>query len=804
MDLDQLIFSSMKDGFVAFDRDYRIMRWNPSMEQVTGINAEDIIGKVAFDVFPFIKEIGEDKYTDMALAGESVITEKRRYTIPGTEKTGYFEAHYSPLKNLNKENIGAVGIFRSVTKRVLAELEAAEFIGEQKASERFKALVDSVPTMIWASDANGVNKFVNRFGMEYVGLEPGRTQLEHWLPAIHPEDLGYLLGAWEKAFSEGQPVETQHRMQRASDNSFRWVLFRAFPVRDSNNKVMEWHGTITDIHDQVLASKRSLQLQDITAELSGAITPSQVADIIVDKGRTAVGAKNGVLAVLTKTQEIEIVSIRGYTPKADDGSQRIPMSTRIPLTEAIRQRKIIYVENIEMAQKQYPDIVSTMKQANESAFIAIPLIVENKVIGVLGLSFNRKLNVTPEKESFLLTLAGLCSQAYERSRIYELELSARALAESANAAKTNLLAAVSHEIRTPLASIIAYSELLMSDDLASDRKNSFVEALNRNGQILVRLIDDILDLSKIESGRLSFEKVDFELCSFLAEIVEHLRQEADRKHIKFEFKKIRTIPGRVTTDPFRLRQILLNICNNAIKFTEKGSVRVEVDYQSKSESSPDQLIFSVIDTGVGLKPDAHERLFKPFSQGLSAGTYKHRGTGLGLVISRNLARMLGGDVELVSSIPGQGTTFQIRIACMVNAQEIREERKTEDNRKKGLLRGKDVLIAEDAPDLQDLLTTMLIKDGANVDVADNGHIALNLSREKKYDLVIMDLQMPKLDGYQTASQLRSEGFDNPIIAITANALADQSKSFEHGFDAHLIKPVNSDRLLQTISDYVSL
>lgn len=805
MELDQLIFSSMKDGLLAFDKNYRYMRWNPIMEQISGLKASEVIGNVAFEIFPFLKEIGEDVFFEMALNGQSGVSGVRPFHIPHSGRSGYFEGHYSPLKDPEGRIIGGVGIIREVTDRILAEKKSVEFIGEKKASERFKTLVDAIPAIVWSADANGENKFVNRYGLEYVGLTTNNAQLVNWLSLIHPEDRDQVVNGWEKARKNGMPVETQRRMKRASDNSYRWVLFRAFPIRDQNGKIIEWVGTITDIHDQVIFSKRSFQLQGITADLSGAITPSQVADIIVTKGLEAVGAKKAALAILNQSQELEVVSHQGYLEHVRDAWKRIPMSHSTPLTEAVRQRRIIFVENIDVARATFPQLVPAMTESGEKGFVAIPLIVENRVIGALSLSFDRGLRVDPEKEGFLYTLAGLCSQAYERSRIYELELSARALAESANAAKTNLLASVSHEIRTPLASVIAYSELLVNDNLPPERRRSFVEALNRNGQVLVRLIDDILDLSKIESGRLHFEKVDFELYSFLAEIVEVLRHEADRKGIKFEFKRGSKIPARVTTDPFRLRQILLNICGNAIKYTERGSVRVDLEFQAKNETTPDQLIFTVVDTGVGLKSDANERLFKPFSQGLNAGTLKFRGTGLGLVISRNLARMLGGDVELISSVPNQGSAFQIRIACMSPVSEHGDEFSEEKVPQKiNVLNGKRVLLAEDAQDLQELVSTILRNDGADVDIASNGEEAVHLATEKKYDLVIMDLQMPKLDGYQAASRLRGAGFENPIFAITANALADRSKSFESGFDVHLIKPVNGDRLLQTISEYVSL
>jgi PAS domain S-box-containing protein len=788
------IIANLSDGLLAFDRDCRYIEWNPAMERISGMKAADCIGRNAFEVFPFLKEIGEDKYFDAALSGQSVLTEKRSFHVPESGRSGYFEAHYSPMFDARGEVIGGTAVVRDITDRTLMEQRRAEAIAEEKGEERFRALVDLLPHIIWTADSQGRNQFTNRYSLDFLGLKEGTTEMDEWLHRIHPDDRELVDGTWRRGFEKQESFESQHRLKRASDGAYRWFLSRGFPVKNKQGEVIQWIGAATDIHEYAVASRRSMQLQWITAALSSAITPEQVADIVLSQGLAALGAKNGVVTVLSEDRgNLEIIAHKGYGADVTGQWRQIPMSAAIPLTESIRCRRLEYVGSLDDANRRYPLMAGPMKASGESAFAALPLIIANNAIGALGISFAEPKAIDEENERFMQTLAGLCSHAFARSRIYASERAARASAESANAAKNHFLATVSHELRTPLSSIVGYADLLANPQLPEEKRASFVDKISRNGKILTRLINDILDLSKIEAGHLTMELTEVNLGPFLHELVEHLKAEAESKGIVFKFTQKPDAPANVVSDPLRLRQILFNVCSNAIKFTDSGSVSLTLEGGAAGE-----LVFRVEDTGAGIKPGAHDLLFRPFSQGHSNMTRKLAGTGLGLVIARQLARLLGGDVTLIASAPGRGSIFEIRIIPSRQPPPRNGRQHESPAPGRNCLAGLKILIVDDAWDVQTILSSLLESQGAKAEIAANGEDAVSRAPRADFDVVIMDIEMPLMDGYAAAARLRQSGFTKPMIAITANALADPRSSIQSGFNAHMVKPIDNRKLLETI------
>lgn len=799
---EKYILSSLIEGLIAVDRDGRYIHWNQTMERMTGLKTAAVMGRVAWEVFPFLREIGEDRLIRQALGGKTVTGERRPFSIPETGQSGFFEATYAPLKNDDGSVIGAVGIVRDVTELARETERLVESIGQKKGHERFRALVDNVQNIIWAADKTGRNIFTNQFGIDYVGLASDERDFDNWVPMLHPEDVDQVRAAWLAAFESGTSFEHQHRMRRAADGSFRWVIARAYPVRNPKNEIIEWIGTVTDIHEQVIASNRSMELQTISAALSSAVTPEQVADIFLSMGLKAVSGKNALIAIpAADRKNAEIFASRGYPAEIIAEWCEFPVNVDVPVTETITHRRPTYVRSLNQARTRYPLIVAAMEKGGEQSHASLPLIVKNEVIGVLSLGFAEPQDFDEDRERFMMTLAGLCAQAFERSRIYESETAARALAESANKAKSGFLATVSHEIRTPLSAIIGYCELLGKPEMQPEKLNVFVQGIERNSKALARLVDDLLDLSKVEAGQISVENVEFHVTSCVHEAIESLRPEAERKHLKFKFTRRDGVPGKITSDPYRLRQILLNIVGNAIKFTDSGSVDVVMSARDLPETGRRSLVFSVIDTGIGLRPEAQSILFQPFSQVHGPDDQRRTGTGLGLVISRKLARMMGGDVRLVSSSPNDGTVFEIEIADRQNsAAANRRGHRVATAPQKDALKGLRILVADDAPDIQVIVSNLLSAQGAIVETADHGQDAIEKALVTPFDLIIMDLQMPLVNGYEATSHLRDSGVACPIVALTANALGDVRKAIKSGFDAHLIKPVSTEILLQTVFD----
>ncbi len=392
---------------------------------------------------------------------------------------------------------------------------------------------------------------------------------------------------------------------------------------------------------------------------------------------------------------------------------------------------------------------------------------------------------------------------------------ARDAAVAATEAKSMFLANMSHEIRTPMTAILGFAELLASDPehrSGGPRFDHAVSAIRASGEHLLSLINDILDLSKVEAGRLETESIDTHPVDVIRRAMSVVRHRAEEKGIDLRAEFETPIPRTIRTDPTRLKQVLVNLLGNAVKFTERGSVVVGVGYDAGDR----RLIVRVRDTGVGMTPEQLERIreFRPFTQADTSTTRRFGGTGLGLTISHMVAGLLGGGLE-VESEPGAGSTFTLRIAAGEIADEVilspedalsdletAEADHHSDVASDGTpLAGVRVLLAEDAVENQRLITFHLEKAGASVAVAENGREAVAAVEGAPvggaFDLVLMDVQMPEMDGHEAARRLRRGGYRLPIIALTAHAMADdRQRSLEAGCDDHVTKPIDREALIR--------
>jgi PAS domain S-box-containing protein len=388
---------------------------------------------------------------------------------------------------------------------------------------------------------------------------------------------------------------------------------------------------------------------------------------------------------------------------------------------------------------------------------------------------------------------------------------AKEAAEEASAMKSAFLANMSHEIRTPLGAVLGFSELLMSQDLTVSEKVNSLEVIKRNGRLLSNLINEILDLSKVEAGRLEIEKVAVSISEVLSEVGNFLNLEASEKGIALTMVAEGALPEAILTDPLRLRQILINVIGNAIKFTDRGFVQVKVRLYSDSLART-LLGIDVKDTGAGISAEQAAKLFTPFTQADASTTRKFGGTGLGLVLSKKLANILGGDVVLKESTPGVGSTFSISIdpgdveKVFFRSTDFQEKKIVSFPLAKpsASLRNLKILLVEDSHDNQVLIQKLLRLAGAQIEIANNGREALEKVKQGDFNLVLMDLQMPEMDGFEATRRLRAHGFDKPIIALTAHAMKEERKRcLENGFDDHLSKPVDNEALLRTLSEFTA-
>ncbi len=402
------------------------------------------------------------------------------------------------------------------------------------------------------------------------------------------------------------------------------------------------------------------------------------------------------------------------------------------------------------------------------------------------------------------------AQLLSLSRLIEEQ---RDAAEAANRSKSEFLANMSHELRTPMTAILGFADVL----LEHPSENLVVESgqiIKRNGEYLLNLINDILDLAKIEASKRSIERVVCSPLQMAADTISLMKVRADAKRLPLTLDVRENLPERIITDPTCLRQILVNLIGNAIKFTEVGSVRVVARMDTSSDGDA-WLRIDVSDTGIGMSKEQIAQLFQPFSQVDASAHRRFGGTGLGLAISKRLAEMLGGDISVTSDL-GSGSTFSVCIAAGQpdGARLVENPSGKIADRQSPAAGGQRnlncrILLAEDCPDNQRLIALVLRKAEAEVVMAENGKITIDLALAalqagSPFDAILMDMQMPVMDGYEATKKLRDVGYNRPIIALTANAMVgDRQACLDAGCDDYIVKPIDQNQLLETVAKHVN-
>lgn len=370
-------------------------------------------------------------------------------------------------------------------------------------------------------------------------------------------------------------------------------------------------------------------------------------------------------------------------------------------------------------------------------------------------------------------------------------------AKEANDAKSCFLANMSHEIRTPMNAIIGFSDILSQDKSIEAKQLKYINIIKQNSQNLLDIINNILDISKIEAGKITVEKRNISVHDMCRDLIDTLRFSAQQKGLTLECDISSTAIKTISSDLTRLRQCLTNLMGNAIKFTSKGSVTLQVS------SKDDEISFSVIDTGIGIAKDKQDKIFNVFSQEDISTTRKYGGSGLGLAITRNLVALLGGELSL-ESYKGKGSKFTISIPIgHIDTTSQNEEIMDLDDNYADRKFDAHVLVAEDNIANQMLIKLLLNKHGIEVDIATDGEEALKMAHSSDYDIIFMDMQMPKLSGFDVTKAIREKDSDTPIIALTASALKeDQLRSAKIGCNQHLSKPIDHKILTQLLLEYL--
>lgn len=451
-------------------------------------------------------------------------------------------------------------------------------------------------------------------------------------------------------------------------------------------------------------------------------------------------------------------------------------------------------------------ITTTVTMAAIATCLAATLRTERQ----LSNEFSEHYRDLAHAENELLVARGELEKRVEErtgqlEQSLEREKAAKELAEHAVQAKMQFLANMSHEIRTPMNSILGFSELMASENTTELERSDYLSRIRKNGTHLLHLVDDILDLSKFEAGHVPIQNAPFSLKTTLEDVTRSFLPILKSKGLDLQVAYAADLPKRIDSDAHRIRQVFTNMLNNAIKFSENGTVKIDVRTEPLGADQV-LLVADIRDPGIGISPESQKNLFQPFHQADNSIARKFGGTGLGLALSKRIAEALKGELELVESAPLRGTHFRFKIPVKVARVEpnvVASEISASSEMPEILehaLEGKKILLVEDSADNALLVRHYLKSSGAEIDWVSDGYMAVETAFERPYDCILMDVQMPGMDGLEATRILRKKGFRSPIIALTAHALPiETEKSIQAGCDRHLTKPVKRSELLDVLN-----
>lgn len=641
---------------------------------------------------------------------------------------------------------------------------------------------------------------------------------ERFFEHVVEEDLEGLKAAWDKATQGEHPYNHEFRIRRA-DGQIRWLAGAGEFERDANGNVTRIYGLNWDITTRKQEEQRleriardehflvkannilaaSLDFQETLANLTDLCVPELADWAFIDLLDTG-GQTRRVHVSHADPQQEELAAAVAKFPGKPDTPDHPPASGLFKAKSLLIPE---FTEEMLLKAAQNEEHEQIMRAVGPKSFIVVPLIARNKSLGALTLITSHSgRTYGKEDRKVAIELARHASMAVDNARLY-------LVGQRANIAKSEFLANMSHEIRTPMTAVLGYTELLLGQETEPE-KSEQLRTIKRNGQFLLEIINDILDLSKIEAGKLEIVPEKFPLHRIVADVRSTMYVRAREKQLDFQVEYDGKIPETIASDSKRLRQILVNLVGNAIKFTEEGSVRIVVRYHD--EDSVPRVQIDVIDTGIGLNEHQLSRLFQAFTQADSSVNRTFGGTGLGLAISQRLAHLLNGEIT-VKSTPGQGSTFSCIIATgntgdvqlihpPLDALEQPNSPQVFDRQLSCR-----VLVVDDRRDVRFLTKKILSTAGADVTLSEDGIDALQRVSEAmasgdSWDLILLDMQMPRLDGYQTAVKLRAMNFSGPVIALTADAMqGDMDLCLKSGCNAYLSKPIDASKLVETVREY---
>lgn len=701
------------------------------------------------------------------------------YSLMVEDQTVWFAACLTPI---SEQMVAWVA--RDISDRKRAELALLE------NQRRYRTLAEVSPICIFLTDAQGQCLYMNQRWCEITGLRLEAALGSGWIKYLHPEDCDRVLQDWYTTSKTQVPFKAEYRLL-LPEGRILWVIGQALAEIDHQGEVKGYVGTITDISDRKL--------------VEAALKESEERFYLAVSG-TNDGIWDWNLKTNTVYYSPVFQQILGYC------GLEFPAEPEYWLDK-------IHCEDLPEVIKAFQDHLSGRNLLYKSVHR-----VQHKTGEWLWIE--AKGNCLRDVDNIPYRIIGTIANITPRKQVEEALQKAVLAADAANRAKSEFLASMSHELRTPLNAILGFTQVMNRDSSLSLENQKNLEIINRAGEHLLNLINDILEMSKIEAGKISFNETEFDLIHLLNDLANILRLRAESKGLRLNLEYEQSLPQYVCTDEGKLRQILINLLGNAIKFTEQGYVTLRVKQQPFLNSGELQeirnsnqqclakncLIFEVEDTGIGIAPEEIHLLFEAFVQ-TESGRKSHQGTGLGLPISRKYVQMMGGEIK-VKSTPNVGSLFSFDIqagsvdqACIQQFQPKRQVLSLAPNQPETR-----ILIVDDRPDSRLLLVKLLSPLGFNLCEAENGSQAIAEWENWNPHLIFMDIRMPILDGYEATRQIRmresripESGDRTVIIALTASAFEeDRQGILAVGCNDCIYKPIREEIILDKISQYLGI
>jgi PAS domain S-box-containing protein len=782
------ILNAAQESVFLFDTSGKVLLANSTAQRRLMRPSEMVIGKSHAELLP--APLAESRTQKMNEAIETRAAVEFDDTRDGID----FHHSYYPVFDRNGDVVNVALFSRDITKQKLAERALRD--RERLYRQVVQALHDGI---IVSESSSGLIIDHNRRAEEILGLSAEDlkrlTRVREIMSTTKVDGSPYNSNdiPTQRTMRTGEPIVDELLCVRRPDGRRRWLRVSTQPLRrDDDGSVYAVVASFVDITEHRQAEQALKQSEAHFKYLIAAL-PQMVWTAAPDGTVTFCNQK--------------WYDFTGFPPGVihnDDWVKVVHPDDR----EAIRRTWLQAVQTGEVHQYQ-----ARFRRFCDGTYRWV------------------LVKALPLKDAFgrVMMWIGTNTDIDEQVRTTEELARAKNEAERVSQLKSYFLANMSHEIRTPLGAMLGFAELLREPGLIETERQNYVDILLRNGEQLSIIINDILDLSKVEAGHLVIAPAAMSPRRILAEVIALLRLKAEAKSLALEVSESPSTPQVLHSDPVRFKQILMNLIGNAIKFTNTGGVRVR-SYGSEGHEGKRDLVVEIEDTGVGIEPETQGRLFERFTQADSSMTRRYGGTGLGLALSRRLARAMNGDIEIVRSEPGKGTIFKLRLGdfvrpkedfsrsdelrepigfqrmivpvrpptANVGTEELSNEKASRPISPKALA-GIRVLVIDDAPDNRQLIERYLMKQGAEIKLASNGNEGLQKALETDPDLVLMDIQMPEMDGYTATSKLRSAGFKKPIIALTAHAMSEErARCIDAGCSDFLTKPVTSKELVSGI------